>query len=55
MKYIINVKKKARKFIDKQPRNQKERLYQAITKLPKGDIKKVQNAEEMYRLRVRRL
>lgn len=53
MNYMINIKKKAKKFIDKQPRNQKVRLYQAIMKLPKGDVKKVQNSNQKYRLRVR--
>lgn len=53
MRYKINIKKKARRFIDKQPQNQKVRLYQAITQLPKGDVKKLQNSDEKYRLRVR--
>lgn len=55
MKYQINIKKRARKFIDKQPRNQKVRLYQAIVKLPQGDVQKIQNTQQKYRLRVRRL
>ena len=53
MNYIINVKKRAKKFIDKQPRSQQIRLYQAIYKLPNGDVKKMKNANEIYRLRVR--
>ena len=52
MKYIINIKKRAKKFIDKQPQNQKIRLYQAISKLPEGDVKKLQTKKQRYRLRV---
>ncbi len=53
MKYEIRIKKKARKFIDKQSRNQKIRIYQAISKLPQGDVKRIQNTNQKYRLRVR--
>lgn len=55
MNYIVNVKKRAKKFIDKQPRNQQMRLYQAIYKLPNGDVKKMRNLDDIYRLRVRYL
>ncbi len=53
MRYVINIKKRAKKFINKQPKNQKIRLYQAIMQLPQGDIKKIQNTKKKYRLRVR--
>ena len=51
MNYIINVKKKAKKFIDKQPLFQRKRIYEAIEKLPNGLV----NYPNTYRLRVRRL
>lgn len=43
MKYRIEFEKKAVKFISKQPKPQKERLFKAIYKLPEsGDIKVMQ-------------
>ncbi|MGN1311059.1 MAG: hypothetical protein ACI4VP_05125 [Clostridia bacterium] len=55
MKYIINIKKKAKKFIDKQPLFQRKRIYDAIQILPKGDVKGLKNYNNIYRMRVRRL
>lgn len=55
MNYIINIKKKAKKFIDKQPLSQRKRLYEAIQILPKGDVKSLRNYKNTYRMRVRRL
>ena len=55
MKYMINIKKKAKKFIDKQPLFQRKRIYDAIKLLPEGDVKGLKNYEKTYRLRVRRL
>jgi mRNA interferase RelE/StbE len=49
----IQIEKKARKFIDKQPLEQKKRLLKAIKGLPdNGDIKKMRGFESLYRLRV---
>lgn len=40
--YRIIVKKKAKKFIDKLPVNERERIVHAIEQLPNGeDIKKI--------------
>lgn len=39
MKYEIFIDKPARKFIEKQPKPQKLRLYAAIMRLPEGDVK----------------
>lgn len=52
MKYRINIKKKALKFINKQTKDQQIRLYKAIYNLPAGDIKKLQTFSDTYRLRV---
>lgn len=54
MKYLIEFKSEPLKFINKQPKNQKIRIIQAITNLPNGDIKRmvgIQN-QVLYRLRV---
>lgn len=53
--YQIIIKKKAKKFIDKLPMNEKRRVVAAISILPDGtDIKAVQgkNNKGLYRLRV---
>ena len=55
MKYIIKIKKKAKKFIDKQPFFQRKRIYDAIQFLPNGDVKGLKNYCNTYRMRVRRL
>ncbi len=50
--YRINFEKAAQKFLDKQDKSQRLRLYKAIYKLPDGtDIKKL-NGHNLYRLRV---
>ena len=51
--YQIIIKKKAKKFIDKLPINEKRRVVSAIEQLPDGeDIKKMQGYDELLRLRV---
>lgn len=50
--YKIKIEKAAQKFLDKQDRNQRLRLYKAIYQLPGGtDIKKL-SGHDLYRLRV---
>lgn len=50
--YRIKFEKSAQKFLDKQDKNQRLRLYKAIYKLPEGqDIKKL-SGHNLYRLRV---
>lgn len=44
--YKINFEKAALKFLEKQPKPQRLRLYKAIYKLPNGtDIKKLKGSE----------
>lgn len=51
--YQIIMKKKAKKFIDKLPINEKKRVVSAIGQLPNGeDIKKLKGQENLLRLRV---
>lgn len=51
--YHIIIKKKAKKFIDKLPRNEKRRVVAAIEQLPNGeDIKKLKGHSDLFRLRV---
>lgn len=51
--YQIIIKKKAKKFIDKLPMNEKRRVVAAIEQLPNGeDIKKLKGHSELMRLRV---
>ena len=53
MKYRIDIRRKAEKFIRKLPRQDKERVLSAIYRLPEGeDIKKLQGHERLMRLRV---
>lgn len=53
MQYRIEIDKRAVKFITKQPKPQRERLFKAIYKLPEmGDIKQMQGYSSYYRLRV---
>ena len=48
--YKIKIEKAAQKFLDKQDRNQRLRLYKAIYQLPGGtDIKKL-SGHDLYRL-----
>lgn len=50
--YKVRFEKAAQKFLDKQDKNQRLRLYKAIYRLPDGtDIKKL-NGHNLYRLRV---
>lgn len=51
--YKILIKKRAKKFIDKLPQNEKKRVVSAIEKLPSGeDIKKLKGHSDLLRLRV---
>lgn len=51
--YQVIIKKKAKKFIDKLPKNEKMCITSAIEKLPNGeDIKKLKGYDELLRLRV---
>lgn len=51
MKYSIDIKKKARKFILKQPKNVREQLLNAIYHLPdSGDIKALKGHKNLMRL-----
>ena len=51
--YKIVIQKKAKKFIDKLPKNEKIRVVRAIEKLPDGeDIKKLKGHDQLLRLRV---
>lgn len=51
--YQIIIKKKAKKFIDKLPANERKRVVSAIEQLPNGeDIKKLKGHDEFLRLRV---
>lgn len=51
--YQIIIRKKAKKFIDRLPINEKRRVVSAIEQLPNGeDIKRVQGHDELLRLRV---
>ncbi|MCI8592653.1 MAG: type II toxin-antitoxin system RelE/ParE family toxin [Lachnospiraceae bacterium] len=53
MMYQIILKKKAKKFIDKLPKNEKIRIASAISLLPNGeDIKKLKGHNGLLRLRV---
>ena len=51
--YQIVIKKKAKKFIDRVPLNEKKRVVAAIERLPNGeDIKKLKGHSDLLRLRV---
>ncbi len=51
--YQIIIKKKAKKFIDKLPKNERLRIVKAIEQLPNGeDIKKLKGHSDLLRLRV---
>lgn len=52
MIYKISYNKKVKKFIEKQSKEQRLRIYEAINKLPAGDVKRMQTKQELYRLRV---
>lgn len=55
MIYKIKIRPKALKFIEKQDKFQRIRIYKAIYNLPNGDIKKLSGSGNEYRLRVRKL
>lgn len=55
MIYKIKIRPKALKFIEKQDRQQRIRIYKAIYNLPNGDVKKLVGCRDEYRLRVRQL
>ena len=46
MKYEIFIDKPARKFIEKQPKPQRLRLYAAIMRLPEGDVKPLKGTDK---------
>ena len=51
--YQIIIKKKAKKFIDKLPVNERRKIVNAIELLPNGeDIKKIKGHNDLLRLRV---
>ncbi len=51
--YTIIIKKKAKKFIDNLPANERKRIARAIGQLPNGeDIKKLKGHKGLFRLRV---
>lgn len=51
--YQIIIKKKAKKFIDNLPVNERKKVVSAIEQLPYGeDIKKLKGHDELLRLRV---
>ena len=53
MTYKIVLKKRAKKFIDQLPQNERRRVVTAIEKLPDGtDIKKLKGYPDYFRLRV---
>lgn len=53
MTYKIKIRPKALKFIEKQDKYQKLRIYQAIYNLPNGDVKKLAGCKNDFRLRIR--
>ena len=53
MSYEIVIERKALKFINSQPADQKRRILSAINKLPdRGDIKPLTGEDGAFRLRV---
>lgn len=52
MTYKIKIRPKAFKFIEKQDKVQRIRIYKAIYNLPNGDVKKLAGCKNEYRLRV---
>lgn len=52
MIYKISIRPKALKFIEKQDKTQRIRIYKAIYNLPNGDVKKLVGCKNDYRLRV---
>lgn len=52
MTYKIKIRPKALKFIEKQDKIQRLRIYKAIYNLPNGDVKKLVGCKNEYRLRI---
>lgn len=52
MIYKIKIRPKALKFIEKQDRYKRLKIYKAIYNLPNGDVKKMAGCKNEYRLRV---
>ena len=52
MTYNIKIRPKALKFIEKQEKSQRLRIYKAIYNLPNGDVKKMVGCKNEYRLRI---
>lgn len=52
MIYKIMIRPKALKFIEKQDKLQRIRIYKAIYNLPNGNVKKMVGCKETYRLRI---
>lgn len=52
MIYKIKIRPKALKFIEKQDKYQRLRIYKAIYNLPNGHIKKMVGCKNEYRLRI---
>lgn len=51
--YQVFIQKRAKKFIDKLPMNEKRRIVSAIERLPEGnDIKPIAGNPGLFRLRV---
>jgi mRNA interferase RelE/StbE len=51
--YQIIILKRAKKFIDRLPMNEKRRIVAAIERLPDGtDIKAMKGSNDLFRLRV---
>lgn len=51
--YQIIIKKRAKKYIDKLPMNERKRIVYAIERLPNGDdIKKLKGHDDLLQLRV---
>ena len=51
--YRIILKKRAKKFIDGLPMNERKRVVTAIERLPDGeDIKRLKGHDDLFRLRV---
>ena len=51
--YTIEIKKLAKKFIERQPKKQQERILKAVYKLPyEGDIDTLSGHDDVFRLRV---
>ena len=48
----VNYSRQAIKFLNRQDKNTKERIVDAINNLPDGDVKKLQGSISKYRLRV---